>query len=426
MQFEAPSDKLSLLESDCVDKEGIRMDFGAFNECEGFNNDTDGVKYMRDVLHLRCYSASWVENGWNYVVVKRNKTTRKISYTNKKMFYCMRFRKDPITTNIKLYIFFDSICKFNFSQLRSSDSFFLLDLVPLTSSLVPTSKQTELEQLVCNLPSAVQGQWIENSAYSGNQTIKIGSKTVGLGRDGRYTCMLSDGGKGIQQLFPGNCDQDVWMVRRRFSHFNNSYILTSVDLPIGCRPRFTGLSISQGPSTSNFHFTYRLSRSVVLPIDSVQDPMLFVRKSLPEMFCGDRDLFRLDPYPQWGRNIEKIAIRPHALATNQPLVDCRFQGPLPNMFSGRLRVNVVDRGMKNAKCSGSLDICSSPDICYDFYWGLAAFQQQFHEKIDILARDFMECPTKAPTTEESQALCLKETFQITSSQQLLVLKIPTK
>ena len=90
--------KTSLLESDCVDKEGIRMDFGAFNDCEGFNNDTNGVKYMRDVLYLRCYSVSWVENGWNYVVVKRNKATRKISYTNKEMFYCMRFRKDPITT----------------------------------------------------------------------------------------------------------------------------------------------------------------------------------------------------------------------------------------------------------------------------------------------------------------------------------------
>ncbi|XP_031568643.1 uncharacterized protein LOC116303269 [Actinia tenebrosa] len=454
--------KASLLESDCVNKEGIYLDFSAFRGCDGFNNDTSGVMYARDIVYLRCYSASWKKGGWNYVVVKRDKTKKKIGYRNTEMFHCLRFKKDQITNNIKLFIYFDSLCGFSDSHIKNSTPYFVFDIVPLTSSLLSNAKKTELEQLRCDLPKAILGEWIEKSAYSGEQTIRIGKQNIELGQEGKYMCMQSDRGQGIKYLFPtSRCVKRTWMERRKVSHFNNSFMLISANLPIGCRPRFVGFSVLQSEATSSIHLTYRLSQSIALPMESIQDPMLFVQNSLPEKFCNKRHLFRLDPYPRWGRNIEKIAVRPNALESNQPLLDCRFQGPLPNMFSfsGKLRVNVINGGIKNSRCPGRINICSSPtqihlqyDVtcrkkdasygclgkvwntkqkrgqdhyllqdlhthqiycarssesgfeivraasmqCYEFYWGLAAFQQQFHEKIDILTEGFMECPTGSP------------------------------
>ncbi|EDO47319.1 predicted protein [Nematostella vectensis] len=359
---------IAVFESDCSYKEGIHIDLSSFRNCRGFNKV--GGRAMARILHevmlLRCYSTTWVDGNYTYVLLKREETEMRYvhrdpdhPYVNHERFYCVKFRRSPDITGIELFLFLDSSCRHGVTESTLNGSFFRMSLVSLRDAEITGRFQVLLKQVYARFSPLLQGNWLAKSA-NGDTEINIKSNMISFSKPvSSYMCLQSYGG-GLGTL---PCTGNLWMSSEgQILNFSQNYVLVSSDMCNGCRARMVGLGVLEPEQGS--HIAYRLTKGYPLPWE-----LLFSRNLKESLaaeqktFCESIYLFSPDPFPLRERNIEKVAFRKELIGRDLPYVSCRFAGPLPRWFFGKFPVqitrNIPD---KSITCTGTIDTCDNPNV----------------------------------------------------------------
>lgn len=286
-----------VLESDCLGKEGLYIDFGKGHNC---TNPDIGHRFPSE-LNLRCISKEWKYGDFTYFVTARR--DRWASDYEKTTLQCIRFkmtfgREDELT----LTIFNDPICKGLSNNEegvgRKGDMFSLLirrKKKPYTSKYHPSSR--------CEFQNEMQGTWMEQSSHQGSRKIRIEGGNISISPYGSFECKERF---TTSQGHPSVCgfggEGDRWLGQGQVRFYYDDYALVS-KFENGCRPRITRFGLTS--TVNKLVLIYRLSQSEPF-VDDGRSPEDFYRHEILKRFCGMSYLYQRDPYPYWGRNIEKV------------------------------------------------------------------------------------------------------------------------
>ena len=105
----------------------------------------------------------------------------------------------------------------------------------------------------------------------------------------------------------------------------NDYLLLS-NFSNGCRSRITRFGVTE--AIGNEVLIYRLSQSV--PVErKVKDSDVYFKYHILKQFCSSWLPYIKDPYPIWGRNIEKIVMKNPTRIKRPCLLPALGKGYLP-------------------------------------------------------------------------------------------------
>lgn len=290
-----------VLESDCLNKEGLYIDLGRGHNC---TSPDIGHRFPSE-LNLRCISNEWKDGGFRYFVTARRE--RWIHDYKKTTLQCVRFKMTSDREGeFTLTIFNNPICKRLFNnedQVGKNDDMFSLQIRRRKK------RYTSIRHLSdrCTFPNEMQGKWMEQSSHQGSRTILIDDGSITISPYGTFECKerftISQGHRSVCGFGP---EGDRWLGQGQVRFYYDDYTLLS-QFENGCRPRITRLGLTS--TVSKHVLVYRLSQSEPLVDEGGKSPEDFYRHEILKRFCAMRYLYERDPYPYWGRNIEKVVYR---------------------------------------------------------------------------------------------------------------------
>lgn len=313
----------AILESDCLGREGLVIRFPINSDC--LSKMTKAYSHAEENrLAFVCYSTAWKDQDYTYFIVKhQNLKTSPLSSNKQSDFLCARFRKFAKESGeeIELQIYNQPSCWRNIIN-TSSVIFLIMKLKRRPSDNYPVRFPSEIKETRCSFPEKFQGTWNEISHHNGIQTVIINQGKVDVPLYGQFQCKTQ---YVFQHRAPGICNSLVtgkWPGMGRAAFGVNDYLLVS-NFSNGCRARVTRFGITD--VIASHVLIYRLSQSVAFDYGAMNAEDYFNHHIL-RGFCSSWLPYIPDPYPLWGRNIEKILI-------NSPM-RTEHQCPLPALGRG--------------------------------------------------------------------------------------------
>ncbi|XP_068701002.1 uncharacterized protein [Montipora foliosa] len=312
----------AMFESDCVGKEGLIIQLPTKSDCflrkEKINSDSE-----KHHLGLLCHSTAWKDKHYTYFIVK-HQTMKRNSFSDHKKsnFLCARFRKlsKQSREEIELQIYNQPSCWRNITLTGAM--WLSIKLRRRTNIDRPARFLSEINETSCIFPDKFQGTWNEISQHNALQTLIINSTVVRIPPYGQFHCKTQH---VFQHQATPRCNSLVtgkWPGMGRAKFALNDYLLVS-NFSNGCRVRVTRFGITNVIGTDVL--IYRLSQSVIVDYRAKNIEEYFNHHVLHQ-FCSTWLPYKLDPYPVWGRNIEKILMK-------SPM-GTQHQCPLPTFGRG--------------------------------------------------------------------------------------------
>ena len=323
---------LGTFESDCHGKEGIFISFKEQQNCS-FG------KRSALQLALHCYSESWKDGHSTYFIAKMRTRTPNV-FTDSDII-CIEFQWVH-DNEVQLHLHKQPICPRSMPAKANALTLRLRQMMLATRNLDQImAKKITLSG--CTFPIAFQGTWQEISLQNGYQTIVINDTTINIPPYGQFYCKQR---YFFQHEAPYKCSSLVsgkWPGLGRVKFFVDDFLLVA-NFTNGCRPRFTRLGLTQ--LIKSKALVYRLSQGVPF-VDDGRTPDEYYKLELLKQFCSSWLPYIRDPYPVWGRNIEKVILKP-------PLTNHYRHCSLPNSGKGIYKFRSVYANQKN--CSGPLSL----------------------------------------------------------------------
>lgn len=293
----------AIFESDCLGMEGVIVQLPLQRNCSLRSKKSEiGLDWLRFLY----YSAPWKDNQFTYFIVKRQKFGRKVSHDSKEsVFLCARFqRADAKGKNREIQVeFFDQpTC---WRNLSAASIFLRIQIRKRMTFDQSTRDPSELNKTQCTFPKNLQGIWSEKSQQNKLRMMVINETMVDISPYGRFHCKDR---YFFQHQAPYKCSSVVtekWPGTGRARFHLNDYLLLS-NFSNGCRSRITRFGVTE--AIGNDVLIYRLSQSV--PVErKVKNSDVYFKYHILKQFCSSWLPYIKDPYPIWGRNIEKIAMK---------------------------------------------------------------------------------------------------------------------
>ena len=372
---------IAMFESDCLGKEGLMIQLPAQRDCSLRRRE-----YAIDTgmfhLEFHCYSTPWKDEQFTYFIVKRRLkrlTRNAFTETTESDFLCARFQKVVNESDGEIQVeFFDKpTCWRNVSAASIFLNFHLKRRITLDQ---PARAPYEINETECSFPEKFQGIWREISQQNGLQTVVINKTAVDIPPYGRFHCKRQH---FFQYQAPYKCSSLVsgkWPGTERAKFYMDDYLLLS-NFSNGCHPRITRFGITD--VIWNDILAYRLSQSVRITREEQTSDEYFNFHILRQ-FCSSWLPYMKDPYPIWGRNIEKIVMK-NPVRSQQPCL-------LPAFGKGVYHFKSVHADQSECHgpesrvqfgCDGSLKIkvkydpsCRKPDVsfaCIGKAWKIGEF-----------------------------------------------------
>jgi len=366
---------LGTLESDCMGKEGILIHFQERKNCS-----LSKRSYAAFYLALSCYSTPWKVENYTYFIAK-SRTIARNAFTLAD-FLCVRFQRvlNASGEEFTLQLYKQPICLRNASASAISLTMHLRRRENAEETDIPSSEITRTE---CSFPEKFQGIWKEVSLHNGFQNVLINEKTVYIPPYGEFHCKQQ---YIFQHQAPYECSSLVtgkWPGTGRAKFFHDDYLLLS-NFTNGCRPRLTRFGITD--IIGSDVLVYRLSQSQpILSVGHTEFLKYYYFNHLLRLFCSSWLPYARDPYPIWGRNIDKIIMERTSVAKTA-------RCSLPPLSKGVYYFNAVNADQ--SECSGQTSRiqfaceksfafevkydprCQKPDVsftCMGLAWKLGEF-----------------------------------------------------
>ena len=315
----------AVLESDCLGGEGLVIHLPLNSDC--LSKKTKAYSHAEENrLAFLCHSTAWKDQEYTYFIVKhKNLRTIPLSQNKQSDFLCARFRKlvKENGEEIELQIYNQPSCWRRNIINTSSVIFLIMKLKRRPNDNHPVRFPSEIKETRCSFPEKFQGTWNEISDHNSIQTVIINQTEVDIPLYGQFQCKTQ---YVFQHRAPDICNSLVtgkWPGMGRASFGVNDYLLVS-NFSNGCRARVTRFGITD--VISSHVLIYRLSQSVAFDYGAPNAEEYFNHYIL-RRFCSSWLPYIPDPYPLWGRNIEKILM-------NSPMRTERHQCPLPALGRG--------------------------------------------------------------------------------------------
>lgn len=295
---------IGTFESDCMGKEGLRIHSTRSHDC--LMNERHLNSPFAFNLALSCFSAPWRDGNFTYFIAKRRNFAARSTFTFlKSELFCVRFRKVENEDNVVLQLYDGPICTRNTSDGVKSLTMHLRRRVDVGETNRPLSEVTKRE---CNFPQKIRGIWKEISDHNGLRNVIINETSINIPPYGNFYCKQRH---IFQHQAPHECSSLVtgkWPGSGRSKFFIDDYILVS-NFTNGCYPRLTRLGVTEIAGSDVL--VYRLSQSQLIITDGVNNNSLvyYYLNHVLRLFCSSWLPYIRDPYPVWGRNIDKIIIR---------------------------------------------------------------------------------------------------------------------
>ena len=290
---------LGTLESDCMGKEGILIHFQERTNCS-----LNKRSYAAFHLALSCYSTPWKDGNFTYFIAK-SQTVASSAFTPTD-FLCARFQRvvNESGEEFTLQLYKQPICMRNASASSIS---LTMHMRRRKNSEETDILPSEITRTDCRFPEKFQGIWNEISVHNGLQSVVINKKTVYIPPYGEFHCKQQ---YIFQHQAPYQCSSLVtgkWPGRGRAKFFIDDYLLLS-NFTNGCRPRLTRFGITD--IIGSDVLVYRLSQSQpILSAGHNEFLEYYYFNHVLRLFCSSWIPYTRDPYPIWGRNIDKIIIK---------------------------------------------------------------------------------------------------------------------
>lgn len=295
----------AILESDCLAKEGLYVDLGLSSNC----SQKTLRRYNIYDVNFRCYSQPWTNNGFTFFITARRPRWRN-EYESFE-FQCIVFKEEEFkelsnssASAIKLYIFDSPHCPPETSlkfEKGLGQANFILYLEKYSNISVIDNEPG------CKFPEELTGKWIEKSTQLGIQEINIDQSAITVTPYGQFVCKQR---YTFNRENPHQCvnigSGGQWLDEGRVRFYFDDFILSS-NFSNGCRQRVTRLGLTE--TLQDKALVYRLSQSEPVKT-SWSTPEEYYQLVLLKRFCSALFVFERDPYPFWGRNIEKILLKP--------------------------------------------------------------------------------------------------------------------
>lgn len=314
----------AILESDCLGGEGLVIHLPLNSDC--LSKKTKAYSHAEENrLAFLCHSTAWKDQEYTYFIVKhKNLRTIPLSHNKQSDFLCARFRKlvKENGEEIELQIYNQPSCWRRNIINTSSVIFLIMKLKRRPNDNHPVRFPSEIKETRCSFPAKFQGTWNEISHHNSIQTVIINQTEVDIPLYGQFQCKTQ---YVFQHRAPDICNSLVtgkWPGMGRASFGVNDYLLVS-NFSNGCRARVTRFGITD--VISSHVLIYRLSQSVAFDYGAPNAEEYFNHYIL-RRFCSSWLPYIPDPYPLWGRNVEKILM-------NSPMRTER-QCPLPALGRG--------------------------------------------------------------------------------------------
>ena len=297
---------LGTLESDCMGKEGILIHFQERSNCS-LNKRSYAALY----LALSCYSTPWKDGNFTYFIAK-SPTVARNAFTSTD-FLCARFQRvvNESGEEFTLQLYKEPICHRNASASSISLTMHLRRRKNAEETDIPSSDH-EITRTDCSFPEKFQGIWNEISRHNGLQSVVINEKTIYIPPYGEFYCKQQ---YIFQHQAPYECSSLVtgkWPGSGRAKFFIDDYLLLS-NFTNGCRPRLTRFGITD--IIGNDALVYRLSKSQpILSAGRNEFLEYYYFNHVLRLFCSSWLPYTRDPYPIWGRNIDKIIMKSTSVA----------------------------------------------------------------------------------------------------------------
>ena len=295
------TDSTAMLESDCLGKEGLIIQLPQKRDCFPRRREFDSGHYH---LGFYCYSAPWREKHFTYFIVKRQNVKTLFDPLSGDMesdFLCARFQKvlKESGEEFHLQVYKQPICW----QNESAASVFLIIHMKRGRNLDQSARfPSEVNETECSFPEKFQGIWREISLHNGLQTVVINKTAVNISPYGRFHCKQQH---IFQHQAPYKCSAlatGKWPGTGRAKFSIHDYLIIS-NFSNGCRTRVTRFGVTD--VIGQDVLIYRLSQSVPIASGVGNSEEYFIYHVLKK-FCSSWLPYFKDPYPIWGRNIEKI------------------------------------------------------------------------------------------------------------------------
>ena len=324
-----------IFETDCMRKEGVFIDWQGTANCS-FGNFLGHFENK----HLYCYSPNWQDEDFSYFITKRRYRS---GYdvrreTQESEFQCIKY-KWTSKTQLTVYLYKDPICyQEENRKLERKDAYVIY--MRKSNKIYQNANITNEK---CTFPKSIQGSWLEPSHHLGYRSINVTSNKIKVSETGQFECQETFGGISYER-----CVDDYsrgWPLPGRVQYFDNEFMLTS-RYHNGCRERMTRLAIK---TWKNNYIIYRVSQSLPIRRTRRATAEKFYEREMI-YFCYYEFLFSLDPFPYWGRNIEKMI-------TRLPLQDDKFsECPI---FKGKCGFTSSPLGAHTRSCNGTISSSSS-------------------------------------------------------------------
>lgn len=322
-----------ILEADCLNKEGLVIDFGKTHNC---SSPYLGFSYPHE-LRLRCHSKPWSEGNMTFVVTSQR--PRWAHEYKKTTFQCLMFDSTHGNDEFNLYISNKGTCERSLNnKLYIKDK---QDVYVLRIRRGKAIVKSSIEQGRCTFPAEIQGEWLEDSTHTQTERIKITEHNMLFNSGESYKCFerfifkYKHYGCGLSR------GTDRWPLQGRLNFYHDDYTVIS-RFENGCRPRVSRLGISN--TVDNNILAYRLSHGEPIVDDGGSLQQDYDHEILTRL-CGMTYLYQQDPYPYWGRNIEKIIHRERL--DSKPMNECSL------VFNSRHNLISTVAVTESTSCPGS-------------------------------------------------------------------------
>lgn len=291
---------LGTFESDCMGKEGLVINLPS--QCSTSKRQLDGNAPFH--LALSCYSTPWKDGSFTYFIAKSRTIARNAFTFTASDFICVRIHKVINSSDeFILQLYNQPICVRNVSATSKSLTMHLKRRKPVEGTDRPPSELTKTE---CRFPEKFQGIWKEISLHHGLQNVVINETTLDIPPYGQFHCKQQ---YIFQHQAPYKCSSLVtgrWPGTGRAKFFIDDYLLLS-NFTNGCRPRLTRFGVTD--IIGSDILVYRLSQSLPIVTEGQDFQEHYYFNHVLRLFCSSLLPYTRDPYPIWGRNIDKIMMK---------------------------------------------------------------------------------------------------------------------
>ena len=297
---------LGTFESDCMGKEGLLIHLQEHKNCSISNRQFFGPVALQ--LALSCYSTPWKDGNFTYFIVKsRTVTSNAFASTD---FLCARFQRvlNESSEEFTLQLYNLPICLRNASTTSKS---LTMQLRRRKNDEETDRTLSEIIKTECSFPEKFQGIWKEISLHNGIQNVVINKTTIDIPPYGKFHCKQQ---YIFQHQAPYKCSSLVtgkWPGTGRAKFFTDDYLLLS-NFTNGCRPRLTRFGVTD--IIRSDVLAYRLSQSQPIVSEGYSSLKYYYANYVLRRFCSSWLPYRRDPYPIWGRNIDKIIMKQTSIA----------------------------------------------------------------------------------------------------------------